>query len=552
MRLTTGSADDCFCRRPEVQNGDVAQVDTALQSQSVALATYNANKMYRDQVRLSGSYFAGKNDIRFGYEGVKGGEKSRVWTVSGMRANFNNGAPVSVNTYALPITQDNTASGDDIPNAFENWSVDNGVYVQDRLTATHRLVINAGLRYETNSSYEPATCRPETLFAGAGACFDKVQAPSFRDLSPRFNVVFDPRGDGKTALKFAANRYNQPINISIIARLNPVATTTDTRAWTACAAGQTSGCDVNGDRIPQVAELGASNGFVFAGVNSRYDAGLKRPISNEYTAEFQQQLPLNMVLSLGYTRRETRRNIGQRNTAIDPSAWIGPQVITEATAANAGFGNQAQVTVWGRPSTASANLFFNSPLGDTNYSGGDITVNKRMSHHFSVTGGATFGQTKKASAGGDLNNPNVVNNPYFLGGITGGDRPWSYRLSGVVQLPYDVQVSGTQVVQAGNTEQTTVLVLTNEATLGPNAGNGFTVNVNNVGDVRYPVLLQTDLTVRKIFRYRGKSFSPRLDFFNAMNNSTITTWVTQLGPNYHTPSAIQRGRVIKASVTADF
>ena len=50
-----------------------------------------------------------------------------------------------------------------------------------------------------------------------------MTAPSFRDLSPRFNLVYDLTGDGRTALKFAANRYNQPINISIIERLNPVA-----------------------------------------------------------------------------------------------------------------------------------------------------------------------------------------------------------------------------------------------------------------------------------------------------------------------------------------
>src|SRR6185436_10817311 len=158
---------------------------------------------------------------------------------------------------------------------------------------------------------------------------------------------------------------------------------------------------------------------------------LKRPISNEYTAELQQQLPMNIVLSVGYTHRETRRNIGQLNTAVLPSQWIGPQTVVSSTAVNAGFpASQATVIVYGRPSTASANLFFNSELSNTTYNGADITVNKRMSNHFSLTGGATYGRTELASAGGDLNNPNITRNPYFLGGITNGDRPWSYRMSG--------------------------------------------------------------------------------------------------------------------------
>jgi len=561
-------ADDCFCMRPEIKIGDVATNDTTLLSQTIALPTYEGRGMFRDQVRGSGSYFAGSHDLRFGYEGVKGGEKSRFWSVSGMRANFANNVPVSVNTYALPVPPNATPAGDGVGYTYELWSIDNGAYLQDRWTVARRFVVNAGVRFETQSSYVPRTCRDvstmpsfvqSALPASAATCYDQTNAPSFRNVSPRLNTVWDVRGDGKTAVKFAVNRYDQPINISVISRLNPVAVTSDTRTWTPCAAGQTTGCDLNGDLIPQVNELGASSGFVFAGANAKYSANadgtgqLKRPISNEYTAELQQQLPLNLVLSVGYTHRETRRNIGQANQAVLPSQWIGPQTVVSSTAVNAGIpANQATVVVFGRPSTASANLFFNSTLSDTTYDGADITLNKRMSNHFSVTGGATFGKTEQASAGGDLNNPNVTKNPYFLGGITSGDRPWSYRMSGVVDLPWAFQASGTGVVQAGATEQTTVQILgADGATLG-NGVTTLTVNTNHIGDVRYPVLTQLDLSLRRNFRLNGKSFSPRLDVFNATNESTFTTWGTQLGPNYHIPTGIQRGRVVKLSLSADF
>ncbi len=544
-------ADDCFCKRPEVHLGDIARNDTTLSSQTVSLATYNANKMFRDQVRIAASYFAGKHDIRFGYEGMKGGEKSRVWTMSGMRANYASGVPTSVNTYALPVTTSNESSGPDIPNSFENWSVDNGVYLQDRFSATRRFVVNAGVRYETNSSYEPATCRDLTtmasfvvaaLPASAGACYPKTNAPSFKNASPRVNTVWDVRGDGKTAIKFAANRYDVPINIQFIARLNPVSTTSDQRPWVACPATITTGCDINRDGIPQVNELGPSNGYVFAGSNASYAAGTKRPVSNEYTAELQQQLPMSLVLSIGYTHRETRRNIGQRNSAVDPSTWTGPFTVTEVTSGE-------QVVVYGRPSTASANVFFNSPLSNTTYNGADITLNKRMSNHFSVTGGATFGKTRQASVGGNLNDPNIVNNPYFSGNITGGDRPWSYRASGVIELPHQFQVSGTGIVQAGNTETTTVLVTNQTITL---AQGNQTVQAKPTGAVRYPVLTQIDMSLRRNFRFHSRSFSPRLDFYNLGNAATLTSRVVQLGPTYHIPSGIQRGRAIKFSVSAEF
>ena len=146
----------------------------------------------------------------------------------------------------------------------------------------------------------------------------------------------------------------------------------------------------------------------------------------------------------------------------------------------------------------------------------------------------------------------MTQNPYFLGGITSGDRPWSYRMSGTVELPWAFQVSATQVVQAGATEQTTVQILAADgATLGSGVST-LSVNTNQIGDVRYPVLTQLDLSIRRNFRFNGRSFSPRVDIFNATNDSTFTTWGTQLGPNYHIPTGIQRGRVIKASVSATF
>jgi hypothetical protein len=476
--------------------------------------------------------------------------------------------PVSVNTYALPIPTSNESSGPSIPATYELWSLDHGVYLQDRWSVARRFVINFGVRYETNASYEPATCRDLTkmpgfvvsaLPASAGTCYAKVNSPSFKNVSPRVNTVWDVRGDGKMAIKFAVNRFDQPINISIISRLNPVAVTSDTRPWVTCTAAITTGCDINGDKIPQINELGPSAGFVFAGANARYSnnsdgsGDLKRPVSNEYTAEVQQQLPLSMVLSVGYTHRETRNNIGNVNTAVLSSQWIGPQTVTSSTAVNAGIpAAQATVQVYGRPSTASALLFFNSALSNTDYNGADITLNKRMSDHFSVTGGANYGRTIQASAGGDLNNPNVANNPYFLGGITSGDRPWSYRLSGVVQLPAHVELSGIYILQAGATEQTTAQILSADgATLGTGVST-LTVNTNHIGDVRYPVLRQLDMSLRRSFRYGGKSFAPRLDFFNGTNEATLTTWGTLLGPQYHVPSGVQRGRAIKASISAEF
>ncbi|HKY22148.1 MAG TPA: TonB-dependent receptor [Vicinamibacterales bacterium] len=533
-------ADDAFGSRPEVKPGDIATMDTITQVSGVALPTYRAIDMHRDQLRTSFSWFQGRHDVKVGYEYVNAARISRFWSTSALRANFASGVPTSVNTYVVQLTQSDTTYGADISELFRFRADEHGVFIQDRWTPTRRLVLNLGLRYETSSSFQPATCRPDTQFA-PGACFDKITAPSFRDVSPRFNFVYDVTGDGRMALKFAANRYNQPINISLIERLNPVAVVNDQRSWTVCGAGQSSGCDLNGDRIPQLNELGPAPGYVFAGVNSRYADDLKRPISNEYTVEIQRQLPQNIVLSAGYTHKQTRRNIGETDTIQTLASWGAPITVREVNSGET-------VDVWRRGTTQSALLLYNSEEMDTNYHGGDITLNKRMSHRWSLMGGASWGKVTAKTRGGTRSNPHIIN--YFDGEtLATADRPWSYRLSGVYELPYGVSASGTWQYQAGAPEETTIIV--SNQTINLPQGN-TTLRVREFGDTRLPSVAGLDLSFRKTFRMGGRTVAPRIDIFNATNESTVLGRITQLGSTYGRISGIQRARLIKIGINVEF
>src|SRR3989449_9778837 len=376
-------ADDLFGQEPEVKDGDISRFDSVTQTYTVALPTYRDNAMFRDQVLASVGYVTGSHDIRFGYQFVDGGEKSSNWSTSGMRAVYRTGRPDSVNTYNVPITSTSSR----IPVAFEPWARDHGVFVQDKWTPTSKLTLNLGLRFETTYGWLPASCRPSTTFVD-GQCFPEITgAPDFKGIVPRVSAVYDVFGDGKTAVKASASRYDQPITLSNVQRVNPLGIVNDTRAWTACMVGQTSGCDLNGDLVPQLNELGVSSGFPF-GTANRYTTGLQWPASNEYNVEVQRQIPGNVVLSVGYTRRETRRNIGYKNVAVPLESYI-PLQVTEANSGKA-------VTVYNQAPALrnrTDNLWDNFPELDTNFDGADITVNRRMSNHWSLTGGASFGKT---------------------------------------------------------------------------------------------------------------------------------------------------------------
>jgi hypothetical protein len=537
-------ADDKFGQRPEVASDAISRFDSVIGGSggayTVALPTYRDNAMFREQVFSSLSFFGGGHDVRVGYQYTKGGEKSGVWSTSGMRAVYANGVPTQVNTYNVAVTSTSSKT----PVAFTFWDRDTAFYIQDKWNPIRKLVVNLGLRYEGNYGWLPPACTQPNVFLPAQQCYPETKnVPNFHAPTPRLSMIYDLMGDGKTALKFSANRYNQPINQTILARVNPIGTVSDKRTWldqSKCASVNNIGCDLNGDGIPQLNELGPSTGYPL-GTTNRYDPNLKWPISNEYSGEIQQQFPMNLVVSVGYTHRVTLRNIALQNLAVPASGYI-PLVVTEVSSGK-------QVTVYNQdPNTVNHfdNYWSNRPEENTVYNGTDVTLNKRMSNHWSLTGGASFGHTKGDQLGGDLNNPNSAQYRY---GVYGMDIPWSYRLSGVYELPYQVSVSGTYQLIKGAPETSTVSVA---STTVPLTQGTTTVWVAPYGDTRLPNIAQLDMSLRKTWRMGGRTFEPRIDFFNLSNQASIIGRVTQFGPNYDRVSSIQRGRLIKLGFSAEF
>jgi hypothetical protein len=289
--------------------------------------------------------------------------------------------------------------------------------------------------------------------------------------------------------------------------------------------------------------LGVSSGFPF-GVNNRYSPDLKWPASNEYSIEVQRQIPGNVIVSVGYTRRETRRNIGSRNVAVPLESYIPLQV----TEANSG----KQVTVYNQAPALRAktdNLWDNFPELDTNFNGADITVDRRMSNHWSLTGGASFGRTVgdiyATATTVDLNNPNNT----FRQGVVGNDVPYSYRLSGVYELPYQIWLSATGQYYQGFPETTTVSVGNNTVALTQGTQ---VLTTEPRGTTRLPAVSSLDASVRKTFKMNRTSSAPRLDLYNLTNAATILGRITQLGPTYGRVSSAQRGLLIKLGVSVEF
>ena len=249
------------------------------------------------------------------------------------------------------------------------------------------------------------------------------------------------------------------------------------------------------------------------------------------------------MLSGGYTRREKRNQLGQRNVAV-PAEHVHPvdghreqQSAETVTVFNQSPNLRGRLdTVWD-----------NDPEMDSTYNGGDITVNKRLSNRWMLTGGVSMGKNVGYVGAADLNNPNSKE---FSRGIQGNDVPYLVLgCRGSTSCRTASRSAAHISIRAGFPELTTVSVGNNTVALTQGTQ---VVNVAPRGDMRYPKLNQLDISLRKAIRFGTKVFQPRLDLYNLANNSTIRTWVTQLGPTYHRPSAIQRGLLIKAGMHIDF
>ena len=164
----------------------MSRYETTTDAYTYAQPTYPDWDDYRDQVFASVSVFTGRHDITAGYQfryvGQKGKTSRRRACARISRILF----PVSVNTYNVPIMAD--FSG---PVQHEVWDRTNALYVQDKWTPVKKLVVDVGLRFETDFAWLPPSCSATNVFVEA-RCFSEINGvPDFKTVAPRFAAVYD-------------------------------------------------------------------------------------------------------------------------------------------------------------------------------------------------------------------------------------------------------------------------------------------------------------------------------------------------------------------------
>jgi hypothetical protein len=124
------------------------------------------------------------------------------------------------------------------------------LYVQDQWTKD-RFTLSGALRYDHAESRYLGTCiggpnepyMPVQADGSKRYCTEDTDGVSFSDITPRWGVVYDVFGTGRTSIKWNMGRYNNQAAISgIYSNANPARRTINSlqRTWN----------DVNGNRVP--------------------------------------------------------------------------------------------------------------------------------------------------------------------------------------------------------------------------------------------------------------------------------------------------------------
>ena len=519
--------------QPEVQIGDIARFDAGTNTYTVAADIYDTNAGHRSNVNTSLNFLTGNHDFKFGYQyfdtSREGGGYSMSHFPSGFLAVYRNGVPDSVDVFNTPTE-------------YRAVNRDQALYIQDNWRPTPKLTLNMGLRFEkAYGELESPLCQAKTIFIDA-QCFDDIKgAPDWNSILPRFAVIYDLFGDGRTALKFSANQYRIPQGNSIAQRINPIDEAEDTRAWTACAPGQTSGCDFNGDLIPQLDELGPSQGFAL-GTNNRYADDVRWPKVNEISVEIERELPGQIVVTGGYYYRGHRDLLGVRNVAVPTESYTPIDVIE----VNSG----RQVTVWNKAPElrrAADNVWANYDGLEASFHGVDFSARKRMSNNWMMMASLSLSGTEgDIHNGADLNDPNRQ----FRRGVKPIDRPVFFKWTSAFLLPSDISIGMNIQYFDGFPDRNTVRVDSSTIKL---VQNRQTIIVEPAGTSRLDSIATMDLNFRVNLGFlEGATIEPRLDIFNLFNAAAVTRHTTQYGPSYGRAVEILGGRLIKAGLNLTF
>ncbi|HMF96611.1 MAG TPA: TonB-dependent receptor [Vicinamibacterales bacterium] len=529
---------------------------------------------YPDRYNLQGaaSYVTGAHNIKAGAQWNWGPYRRTRTTNADLIQRYLTGVPNSVQIYNTPIDWT------------DRLNADLGVFAQDAWTL-QRLTVNFGARWEYFNSEVSASSSPAGRFVPTRT-FDAIPMPVWKDLAPRFGVVYDVFGNAKTALKFGINRFEQAQTINFADQFNPLVLTNATLSWTDLnhddvAQGElgctylTAGCEINFAQMPQ-------NFGVRALVSPNPD--IKRVYNVETTLGVQHELVPGVQLNAGWFHREFHNLPRQTNTLQSFSDYTLVNVVSPLDGSLIPMYNVSRAAL-----TRVNNVVSTDDSQKEWYNGYEISFNARLPHGATLFGGTTSERMLWTLCNEESNPNNLL---YCDARNSGIPFRTQLKLSGSYPLPYGVTVSGSfqsipgyllgcNIASCNIPSPTalpnvvtppgagTVWLITPASRyaadcMGPCTPGALVIPNMSAAQLNVPLVPpgteyaervnQLDVSLAKWFQIGKTRVQGQLDIFNALNRGDVLSMrsLNYLTPSYMQPSSVLQGRIFRLATQLKF
>jgi hypothetical protein len=395
----------------------------------------------RRQYTGSMTYFkngtGGTHNLKFGAEYlVETGWYGSTQLYSGdVRETFVNGVPSNIRIGVPTATAVNSISPSSIPGLTSIDALSTfDFFLTDQYTIG-RATINGGIRFDHYNSYSPAQTTLAYNYGPvnvASVSYPDTSYAKFNNFAPRIGATYDLTGDGKTILKanYGLYWFNPGPTLASLANPNAAAKFVQYQ-WKPTAAQ----CPPGTYCVYQPGQEGTVQSTVLAGTTT-VSSNLVDPHSNQATAYVERQLTEGVGLRTGFVYLGVSNQYGTFQPLRPSSLYTVPFNVTDPNGnvdTFLGIPN-AQATA-----ASAANVIANSPDNGV-YKTYELSVNKRMSHHYSVGGGFNYTWINDYPVG----YPNSPNSP-------GQSQYSNYgaKFNAQVELPWGILGSVVYRFQAG-------------------------------------------------------------------------------------------------------
>ncbi len=505
------------------------------------------------QTNIDGSYFKGKHEVKFGFQYRRTPVTSQTtWPGDQTWTEVDLAQPVAV------LTRQS-----DISSVTKVWSL----YAADTITLK-RLTIDAGLRWDRqNGLNNPATTNPNGLAPDILPALDYPGGPTdytWNNVSPRVGATY--KVDDKTQVRGSYALFAGQLGSSAIAFNN---------------AAQLAGIQYyfvdNGSHQATLPSL-IGSGFGAYGFDPanpaapfsprQVDPNLKAPLTQSVVVGLDRELIPNLAVSTSFG--------WDRTTDVLWTPYVG---LTSTDFVQTGVAGPNNTPVYGLapgvtlPNGGAGIILANRPGYHQRYWNWDVTLTKRLSHHWMARGYFTRQNNQEyfddpsvaiqdptPRAYSEFNTPfdavaNTMNGglvAYWAGVASGAENEvfinakWSYSLMGMYEFPFGVNVSGTVYGRQGYPNPQFVSVQRAGGLSASVYGPTEVLASTDLDANRDPAVNLLDLRAEKTFTIGKSKVVGSVDFFNIGNTNTILQYGRQIGAaNFGIAQEIVAPRVIR-------